>query len=361
MSGLNPPLPIQRLHGLGVIARELDPTLESFSEFFGISEWDVRRLASGSTVELTVNGDRVQTELLYASGAANGIHLDIIVPIAGDTLFSAFVRDRPAGVHDLTTNVMAPDDFERAIPELRRNGLTVSQTLRVGADLDIHYLDSAAQLGTVIRILVPLHPQGQTLPSVPSKRVVSPAPTRPGLPIEAPYHVCINTLNRRASVKEAFERIFGIDRWFDYDNEIGVSAANAHYYGQPSNARFRLSCGRRGDFSVEVVEMIYGDSVYKDMTDRYGEGIHHIFTTVCTLDTLKQAKAALAEQGYEIVQDGEVGDIYYGYLAAPGHIAGLSVEMLCPLAPDWTEAAGEDFWRILLGEGYRAHPLVQRS
>jgi hypothetical protein len=172
------------------------------------------------------------------------------------------------------------------------------------------------------------------------------------LPVDKPYHVCVVTRNRRLSVHEGFRRIFGIDRWVEYDNETGVTSSDAHYFGKATNGRFRLILGRRKNFSVEVVEMMFGENVYQDMLDTKGEGIHHVMTTICEVNCLDQAKKSLTSEGYTIVQDGRAGPIYYGYFAAAGKIADLAVELLCPLADNAIESLGEEFGAILIGPNY---------
>jgi methylmalonyl-CoA/ethylmalonyl-CoA epimerase len=277
-------------------------------------------------------------------------------------LFQEFLVRRGTGVHDLTTHVMEPAAFDAALPELRRNGIGIRQTLKIEDTLDIHYLDTIGQLATTLKVLVPHRPGGEKLEGVPIEtelRFATPAANE-RLPVEQAYHVCINTRHRRLSVQEGFRRLFGIEDWFEFDNESNVTVRDVHYLGNPTDGRFRLICGRRQQFSVEIVEMIFGDSGYQEMLDTKGEGIHHVFTTVCTLERLDEAKRALARDGYTIVQDGANGAIYYGYLGAPGKLAGLNVEMLCPLSDDWTAGADDGFWQILLGSGYQSHPLIGR-
>jgi hypothetical protein len=354
------PLPIDRLYSIGVVSDDLDKTLAELARFFGIATWEVRRLKSGSGFSLERRGALIDAELLLATGSSSNVRFDVICPVQGTTIFSEWLAQRGPGMHDLATHVLTREAFEEALGGLGREGIGVLQSMRVGDELEVHYLDSAPQLGTVVRILVPLRAGGSDLTQVPVERTLKFDVGAPHerLEIEAPYHVCINTKHRRSSVREAFERIFGIERWFEYDNESKVSVEHDHYLGRPADARFRLTCGRREDFSVEVVEMMFGDSVYEDMLRERGEGIHHVFTTVCTREELERVSAALADSGYSIVQDGCVGDIYYGYLAAPGRMADLAVEMLCPMAPNWTREAGDEFWKILMGENYRSHRLV---
>jgi hypothetical protein len=350
-------LPVDKLHGIGVVVEDLKSSLGEFSRFFGITEWSVRRLVSGKGFSITSPAGAVDAELLWASGGTRNLRFDIVQPLRGNTCFRAFIDRRGSGVQDISTNVLTPAMFNDVVPKLAREGIGILQTLHFGESGDIHYLDSADQLGTVVKILVPRVAGAETLDGVPVEEVVryDAVPEADRLPIDRPYHVCVLTKHRRLSVQENFRRIFGIERWFEYDNEVGRTSAQAHYFGRLlDGGRFKLVVGRRERFSVEIVEHTYGESVYRDMLENKGEGIHHVMTTIFNnLDRVEQAKVALGPEGYSIVMDGGAGLIYYGYFAAKGKIADLAVEVLGPQGEgDWEAQGGEEFWAILRGPEY---------
>jgi hypothetical protein len=348
-------LPIEKLHGIGVVVSDLKKSLGEFSRFFGITEWSVRRLVSGQNFSVRSPSGDVDAELLWATGGTHNLRFDIVQPLRGDTCFRAFLERRGPGVQDISTNVLSPAEFDAVIPKLACEGIGILQTLRFGELLDIHYLDSTDQLGTVVKLLVPRVAGAETLQGVAVEEVVryAPVPEADRLPIDRPYHVCVLTVHRRLSVRDNFRRIFGIERWFEYDNEVGRTTEWAHYFGRTVNGRFKLTCGRREKFGIEVVEYLYGESAYRDMLKQKGEGIHHVMTTLCDRDRVEQARAALAPEGYSIVMDGGSGPIYYGYFAGEGKLADLAVEMLGPVGEAELESVGgEEFWAILKGPVY---------
>jgi hypothetical protein len=348
-------LPVEKLHGIGVVVEDLKLSLSEFSRFFGITKWSVRRLVSGKNFLITSPAGDVDAELLWATGGTPNLRFDVVQPLRGDTCFRAFLDRRGTGIQDITTNVLTAAEFDDVLPKLAREGIGILQTLKFGGLLDIHYLDSASQLSTVVKLLVPRADGAETLEGVPVEEVMhyDPVPEADRLPIDRPYHVCVLTNHRRLSVRENFRRIFGIERWFEYDNEVGRTTQRAHYFGRQVDGRFKLTCGRREKFGVEVVEYLYGENVYRDMLESKGEGIHHVMTTICNQDRVEQAKAALAPEGYSIAMDGGSGLIYYGYLAAEGKLADLAVEILGPVGETAMESeGGEEFWAILKGPVY---------
>jgi hypothetical protein len=348
-------LPVERLHGIGVVVEDLERSLKEFSRFFGVTEWSVRRFISGSDFSVTTPSGEVDAELLWATGSIRNLRFDIVQPVRGATCFMDFLERRGPGVQDITTNCLSPAELDEVLPKLAREGVGVLQTLKIGNMLDIYYLDSVGQVGTVVKLLVPREASAESFEHFPVEEVVrfDPVPAAQRLPFDRPYHVCVLTKNRRLSVQDGFRRIFGIEKWFEYDNEVGRTSEAAHYFGRSVNGRFKLICGRRENFSVEVVEHLYGEGVYGDMLEQKGEGIHHVFTTICTLDQVEQAKKALAPEGYSIVMDGGAGLIYYGYFAAAGKMADLAVEVLSQRGEgDWEAEFGPEFWSILRGVDY---------
>jgi len=351
----NAPLQIHQLQGLGVVVEDIRRSMAEFSRFFGIEEWQLRRLVTGREFSITTAaGAPIEATLLWATGGTRNLKFTLIQPVSGNTIFRAFLDKRGSGVQDITTHVLSAAEYDVAIGKLARDGIKPLQTMRFGDALDLHYLDTVTQLGTLVNVLVPRRPSGETLQGILVDEVVrfNWPPVAERLDIQKPFHVCVLTQNRRLSVQEGFRRIFGIESWFEFDNESGVTSSGGTYMGKPANSRFRLACGRRENFSVEVVEMMFGDNVYQDMLDSKGEGIHHVMTTICDPSHVKSVQKALEPFGYTIVQDGAAGPIYYGYLAAQGRIADLAVEVLCPLADNWMEGFGEEFWAILKGPDY---------
>lgn len=351
-------LPVDTLHGVGVVVEDLKASLSEFSRFFGIAQWSVRRLVSGKEFTVIAPAGEIEAELLWATGGTHNLRFDIVQPVRGKTCFRDFLDRRGPGVQDVSTNVLTPARFDAVVPELAREGIGILQTLRFGSSLEIHYLDSAPQLGTVVKLLVPRVAGAEMLRDVPVEQVLHfdlPSEAQ-RLPIDRPYHFCVLTQHRRLSVQANFRRLFGIEQWFEYDNEVGRTSAEAHYFGRLVDGRFKLVCGRRGRFSVEVVEHLYGDSVYRDMLATKGEGIHHLMTTICGPDRRELARNTLAAHGYSIVMDGGAGLIYYGYFAAPGKMADLAVEILGPRSEsdwdNWQAEGGDEFWAILAGPSY---------
>lgn len=348
------PLQIERLHGVGVVVSDVERSMAEFSRFFGIAQWRLAELHSGRNFQICANGRDVEAKIRRATGAVGHVRFDLIEPVSGNTSFARYHEQFGSKPHDLTTHVLSPEAFAVARKRLQREGIGIAESLYLGADFEVHYLDSVAQFATSLKIVVSRHARDAASAESALGDVVSmkltPADQR--LPIDRPYHACVVTRNRRLSVRESFQRVFGVAKWFEYDNETGATVSGAHYRGQPARSRFRLTLGRSANFAVEVVEMIYGDNVYQDMLDTRGEGIHHLMTTSCEIQELNSAKAALAAEGYSIVQDGEAGPIYYGYLAADNRIADLAVEMICPLSPDWKESQDRNFWEILEGSDY---------
>jgi hypothetical protein len=351
--GKPPPLPVDRLHGLGVVVRDARRAAEEFSDVFGIQSWGIHRLKTGDDFTIKSAGVTVDAELIIATGGTHNLKFDLIQPVSGETIFQEFLTRGGPGVHDLTTHVMTPADFSALAPRLTHEGIGVLQSLQVRGRFDIHYLDTAGQLATIVKIVVP-QPDQRVFDASDADQLVrvDVAPATRRLPIDKPYHVCVVTHHRRLSVQESFRRLFGIERWFELDSQTGVNATDPHHRKRLGDWRFRTVSGRRDAFCIEIVETMRGRNGYQDMLDTRGEGIHHVMTTICGLDRFQAAERELESAGYARIQDGITGPIFYAYLASEEKLAGLAVEVVCPLSDDWKASQSDDLWYILMGPQY---------
>ena len=201
--------------------------------------------------------------------------------------------------------------------------------------LEYYYLDSTSYFGTTFEVLCPLRPDWQSDPRLKPDEVITidgRTAGSAGCPTEKIYHACVLTKNKRLSMRDNYQRLMGFENWFDFDNQTGVTSQDTHYFGKRADTRFRLSLGRKNDFGIEIVEQIYGPTIYQDMLEQQGEGLNHIMTTLCGPEELDLITKRLESEGMPIIQDGQGSDVYYCYANTREKLAGLYVELLCPLS-----------------------------
>jgi hypothetical protein len=328
-------LPVQRHHHIGVVVGDYRKYIEQFSRFFGIERWEIRRQDSSRMPDAMLHGKSVKHSFLSVLGSTGKIAFELCQPISGDSVYAEFLETHGEGMHHLFPTICSPAEFRQLRPWLESEGINVGQSATVCGTLEYYYLDSTSQFGTTFEILCPLKPDWQSDPRLKPDEVVTfdrNVTGAMGCPTEKIYHACVLTRNKRLSVRDNYQRLMGFEHWFDFDNQTGVTSQDTHYFGKAADTRFRLSLGRKNDFGIEIVEKIYGPTIYQDMLDNQGEGLNHIMTTLCSPEELELATKRLASSGMPIIQDGQGVDVYYCYADTREKLAGLYVELLCPLS-----------------------------
>jgi len=110
-------------------------------------------------------------------------------------------------------------------------------------------------------------------------------------------------------VSEAWSKVFGLPK----PTPIIASGedANAVYRGKPTNAQAKLAFFNLGQVALELIEPLGGDSVWQEVLDQKGEGVHHIAFNIKGTD---EVTATLAGHGIPIIQQGEYTGGMYTYV-----------------------------------------------
>ena len=113
---------------------------------------------------------------------------------------------------------------------------------------------------------------------------------------------------------ENYYKVFGIGPWHFYTYGKPM-VKRMTYYGKPAEYKIRLALSYFGDTRVEFIEMMEGDTVYKDFVAEHGYGIHHLGILV---DDMDKALAQAKEAGIDMIMDGAGfgadGSGHYAYL-----------------------------------------------
>lgn len=108
---------------------------------------------------------------------------------------------------------------------------------------------------------------------------------------------------------EAYSRIFNLPKpsvmITDAENARGV------YRGKPTQAQAKLAFFNLGQVSLELIEPLGGESVWQEVLDAKGEGVHHIAFQIKGTD---QVTEFLAENGIPVIQQGHYTGGMYTYV-----------------------------------------------
>lgn len=93
--------------------------------------------------------------------------------------------------------------------------------------------------------------------------------------------------------------------------------AHTAYRGAPTTGQAKLAFFQMGGLSLELIEPVGGPSVWQEVLDAQGEGVHHIAFTVKGMDA---ALAKLEAMGMPAVQRGDYTGGRYAYVDGVGKL-----------------------------------------
>ena len=95
-----------------------------------------------------------------------------------------------------------------------------------------------------------------------------------------------------------YSDIFGINFPAVYVREF----FNRTYRGKPGNFRLKVALGMMGKLQIELIQVLEGESIYREFLEKKGEGLHHLGFDVKNMD---ERIKALEKLGIGVLQSGE--------------------------------------------------------
>ncbi|MBN2385986.1 MAG: VOC family protein [Anaerolineales bacterium] len=134
---------------IGIIVKDAEKTAARYAEIFGFPKPEVVLIANEPIANTIYRGRPSDASGKAAFFDMGAVQMELIEPIGGPSTWEEFLRTRGEGIHHIAFKVQ---DFETTNDLLAGKGMAVIQS---GAWTGgrYAYLDSAAQLGTILEIL----------------------------------------------------------------------------------------------------------------------------------------------------------------------------------------------------------------
>lgn len=123
-------------------------------------------------------------------------------------------------------------------------------------------------------------------------------------------------------VIDAYSKILGLPK-----ASVSVTdpvVARAQYRGQATDAQAKLAFFDLGQVTLELIEPLGGDSVWQEVLDEKGEGVHHIAFQVKDTDKVTDY---LASHDIPVIQQGHYTGGMYTYVDSESTL-GVMLELL---------------------------------
>jgi len=138
---------------VALVVENLDQAVENYWKRFGIGPWHFYTYRKPFVRHMTRHGQPVDYAMRIALSYLGPMRIELIEQVAGDTVYSEFVRDHGYGLHHLGVLVT---DMGAAIRQAEAAGYRVTMDgAGFGPDGDGHYayLDTEGELGTTIELI----------------------------------------------------------------------------------------------------------------------------------------------------------------------------------------------------------------
>ena len=103
------------------------------------------------------------------------------------------------------------------------------------------------------------------------------------------------------------ESVFGVSKF----TMVGPVILRIKYRGEKAKITVRAAFAQYSETQLELIQLIEGDSIYKEFLDQGREGFHHVLYKV---DDLKAVINKYKENGIEVIQSGRIMSSSYAYM-----------------------------------------------
>jgi hypothetical protein len=103
------------------------------------------------------------------------------------------------------------------------------------------------------------------------------------------------------------ESVFGVSKF----TMVGPLILRINYRGVKAKITVRAAFAQYSETQLELIQLIEGDSIYKEFLDQGREGFHHVLYKV---DDLKAVINKYKENGIEVIQSGRIMSSSYAYM-----------------------------------------------
>lgn len=330
-------IPVDKWHCTGIVVRDIREAIPRFARYFGISRWEIRNFNAGNLGDMRYRGRPVEHAFTSAVGTDGSIGFELIQPAGGKSSYQDMLDSVGEGMHHVFPTLCSAAEFDGLRGMFREEGVEILQSGVMNGVMQYYYLDTRHLLAnTVVQVVCPLRDDfAARMPADEVLEIDLDAVGPKFLPTGKMLHVGVVCRDRH-QVKAALSRLFGMDRWVEFEIESGVSIADTTYYGEQVYHAYDNHLGRKGKLCFELITPRTDKNVYQEFLQERGEGMHHVFPTICGKAVFDAARPELEKAGMPVIQDGNIGGLMeYYYVDTRRYLCGITMEVVVPLVDGW--------------------------
>ena len=122
---------VKKVPGVAIVVRDLDKVARSYQEILNIGPWTVSDWNESSISDRVYHGKPSRSREKIAVADVGGVKLELIQPLAGDSIYQDFLNEFGEGLHHIECHV---DDVDMAAKVLTAEGFPSLESGRLGPD-----------------------------------------------------------------------------------------------------------------------------------------------------------------------------------------------------------------------------------
>jgi hypothetical protein len=84
------------------------------------------------------------------------------------------------------------------------------------------------------------------------------------------------------------------------------------YRGKSGRFKMRIALAKAGPIQIELMQPLYGETIYDESARRKGYGLHHLGIRT---DNMEQSVKEMQEKGFRVIQSGNRPGVKWAYLS----------------------------------------------
>ena len=129
---------VSAINQVALVVKDLQKSVEDYWNIFGIGPWEIYSWEPPLVYDYEYHGRPAQAKARLAFTWVGGVQLELIQPIAGDSIYNDFIMERGEGLHHFNFLV---DDVSKSVSLLEQGGFPCVQRARLGDNSAYVYID----------------------------------------------------------------------------------------------------------------------------------------------------------------------------------------------------------------------------
>ncbi len=281
---------------VGVIVNDLDKTLETYVQKYGIGPWTVYTFDKNTVKDMYIGHDHAEYSMKLALCMVGNTMWELIQPLSDNTDYVRFLKEHGEGIHHIAIGVENLDAYYSFCKDKGLYPIQGGTWKCVGGNFVYDYRDTREDL----KIIMELHGPDAGIELPPPDYAYPDGP----MPREAVFtdvlQIGIICKDLESTIKTYTDK-YGVGPWnrYRFDKDT-VSDLKRH--GKPETYAMDLALAQVGNVQWELIQPLDDKSDYAIFLKEHGEGVHHV-----ALDT------AGYESAVQFCERNGLEQIQYGY------------------------------------------------